>query len=91
MRLASCAPRAWTRDAGGRLGATRRAALPGKQIEFVTADTKSDQAQGANAAIEVLEQGAELVLVTCDFDFGSPAAITAQSRGKIAFSLPAYP
>ena len=59
----------------------------GKQIEFVTADTKSDQAQGANAAIEVLEEGAELVLVTCDFDFGSPAAITAQSRGKIAFSL----
>ena len=49
----------------------------GKQIEFVTADTKSDQAQGANAAIEVLEEGAELVLVTCDFDFGSPAAITA--------------
>ena len=59
----------------------------GKQIEFVAADTKSDPAQGANAAIEVLEQGAELVLVTCDFDFGSPAAITAQSRGKIAFSL----
>ena len=59
----------------------------GKQIEFVTADTKSDQAQGANAAIEVMEQGAELVLVTCDFDFGSPAAIAAQSRGKIAFSL----
>jgi branched-chain amino acid transport system substrate-binding protein len=59
----------------------------GKQIEFVTADTKSDPAQGANAAIEVLEQGAELVLVTCDFDFGSPAAIAAQSRGKIAFSL----
>ena len=59
----------------------------GKQIEFVTADTKSDIAQGANAAIEVMEQGAELVLVTCDFDFGSPAAIAAQSRGKIAFSL----
>ena len=57
----------------------------GKQIEFVTADTKSDPAQGANAAIEVMEQGAEIVLVTCDF--GSPAAITAQSRGKIAFSL----
>ena len=25
--------------------------------------------------------------MTCDFDFGSPAAITAQSRDKIAFSL----
>ena len=64
-----------------------RGGLLGRQIEFVTADTKSDPAQGANAAIEVMEKGAELVLVTCDFDFGSPAAITAQSRGKIAFSL----
>ena len=61
--------------------------LLGKQIKWVAADTKSEQAQGANAAIEVLEQGAELVVVTCDFDFGSPAAITAQSRGKISFSL----
>ena len=32
MRPASCAPRAWPRDAGGRLGATRRrAALSGRQ------------------------------------------------------------
>ncbi len=59
----------------------------GKKIKVVTADTKSDPAQGANAAIAVIEQGAELVLVTCDFDFGSPAAITAQGKGKIAFSL----
>ena len=59
----------------------------GKQIKWVAADTKSDPAQGANAAIEVLEQGAELVIVTCDYDFGSPAAITAQSRGVMSFSL----
>ena len=61
--------------------------LLGKQIKVVTADTKSDPAQGANAATAVLEQGAELVLVTCDFDFGSPAAIIAQGKGKISFSL----
>jgi len=59
----------------------------GKQIKVVTADTKSDPAQGANAAVQVLEQGAELVLVTCDFDFGSPAAITAQAQGKLSFAL----
>jgi branched-chain amino acid transport system substrate-binding protein len=59
----------------------------GKQIKVVTADTKSDPAQGANAATQVLEQGAELVLVTCDFDFGAPAAITAQAAGKISFAL----
>jgi len=59
----------------------------GKQIKWVAADTKSDPAQGANAAIDVLEQGAQLVIVTCDYDFGSPAAITAQSRGVMSFSL----
>ncbi len=59
----------------------------GKQIEWVAVDTKSDMAQGANSAVEVLEQGAQLLIVTCDFDFGSAAAITAQSRGVLSFSL----
>ncbi|MEQ9813723.1 MAG: ABC transporter substrate-binding protein [Azospirillaceae bacterium] len=58
----------------------------GRQIEWVSADTASDPAQGANAAIEVLGQGAELVIVTCDFDFGAPAALVAQSQGVLTFS-----
>jgi len=60
--------------------------LFGRQLSIVTADTKSDPAQGTNAAIEVLEQGAELVMVTCDFDFGAAAALQASAAGKVTFS-----
>ena len=42
--------------------------------------------QGATAATDVLSKNAELVMVTCDFDFGAPAALVAQSQNKIAFS-----
>ena len=60
--------------------------LLGKKIVHVAADTASDPAQGATAATDVLSKGAELVMVTCDFDFGAPAALVAQSQNKIAFS-----
>jgi branched-chain amino acid transport system substrate-binding protein len=63
-----------------------RGGLFGRPLTMVTADTKSDPAQGTNAAIEVLEQGAEFVMVTCDFDYGAAAAIAAQAAGKVTFS-----
>ena len=59
----------------------------GRQLEIVTADTKSDPAQRTNAAIEVLEQGAEMVIVTCDFDFGAAAALQTSSMGKVTCSI----
>ena len=61
--------------------------LLGKQIEVVTADTKTDRAEGAKAGLEVLDKGAELVIVSCDYDFGSPAALAAESAGKVSFFL----
>ncbi|QDZ01311.1 ABC transporter substrate-binding protein [Nitratireductor mangrovi] len=60
--------------------------LLGRKIIEVSADTASDPAQGATAATDVLSKNAELVMVTCDFDFGAPAALVAQSQNKIAFS-----
>ena len=60
--------------------------LLGRRIVEAVADTASDPAQGATAATDVLSKGAELVMVTCDFDFGAPAALVAQSQNKIAFS-----
>lgn len=60
--------------------------LLGKQLKLVFADTKSDIAQGANAGLEVLDQGAQMVFVTCDYDFGGGAASAANSRKIIAFS-----
>ena len=63
-----------------------RGGLLGKKIVSVEADTKSDPAQGATAATDVLGKGAQMVMVTCDFDFGAPAALVAQSQNVIAFS-----
>ena len=61
--------------------------LLGKQIKVVNADTKTDQAEGAKAGLTVLDAGAELVIVSCDYDFGSGAALQAQAAGKVSFFL----
>jgi branched-chain amino acid transport system substrate-binding protein len=61
--------------------------LLGKKLKPVFADTKTDQAEGAKAGLTVLDQNAELVIVSCDYDFGAPAALQAQSAGKVSFFL----
>lgn len=61
--------------------------LLGKTLRIVRADTKSDIAQGTKAGIEVLDQGAQMVVVSCDYDHGAPAANEAQKAGKISFFL----
>lgn len=65
-------------DAGGLLG---------KQIEVVNADTKTDRAEGAKAGLSVIDAGADMVVVSCDYDFGAPAALAAESSGLISFFL----
>ncbi|MGX1108523.1 MULTISPECIES: ABC transporter substrate-binding protein [Bradyrhizobium] len=61
--------------------------LLGKKIKPVFADTKTDQAEGAKAGLAVLDLGADLVIVSCDYDFGAPAALQAQAAGKVSFFL----
>lgn len=59
----------------------------GKQIRIVSADTKSDRAEGAKAGLSVIDQGADLVVVSCDYDFGAPAALAAEGAGKVSFFI----
>ncbi|MGB3146699.1 MAG: ABC transporter substrate-binding protein [Paracoccaceae bacterium] len=61
--------------------------LLGMQIEVVNADTKTDRAEGAKAGLSVIDGGADLVVVSCDYDFGAPAALTAESAGLVSFFL----
>ncbi len=61
--------------------------LLGKQIAFVESDTKSDRAQGARAAQDVIDQGANMVVVPCDYDLGAAAAATAQRAGLVSMFL----
>jgi branched-chain amino acid transport system substrate-binding protein len=60
--------------------------LLGRQIRVISADNKSDPTLSATAGIEMLDQGAEFLVVSCDFDLGGPAASQAQSRGILTFS-----
>ncbi|WP_119966124.1 ABC transporter substrate-binding protein [Simplicispira lacusdiani] len=61
--------------------------LLGRKIKVIETDTKSDRAQSAKAGLEALDQGAELLVVSCDYDFGAPAALEAQKKGKVSFFL----
>ena len=61
--------------------------LLGRKIKVVEADTKTDRAQSAKAGLELLDAGADLVVVSCDYDFGAPAALEAQKKGKVSFFL----
>jgi branched-chain amino acid transport system substrate-binding protein len=58
--------------------------LLGKQIEVVTADTKTDRVEGAKAGKALIDQGANLLLVSADYDYGAPAALQAQKAGLIS-------
>ncbi len=59
----------------------------GKKIKSVYADTKSDRAEGTKAGKSVLNDGAVVVVVSCDYDFGAPAALQAQRAGVISVSI----
>ena len=58
----------------------------GRQVELVKADTKSDINQGARAGLEVLDQGADAMIVTLDYNFGGGAAREAQKAGKVVIA-----
>ncbi|MDV7270278.1 ABC transporter substrate-binding protein [Thioclava sp. A2] len=61
--------------------------LLGRQVKWVEADTKTDRQQSARAGLQVLDEGADMMVVSCDYDFGSPAALSAEVEGKISFFL----
>jgi branched-chain amino acid transport system substrate-binding protein len=56
----------------------------GRQLEWVEADHKSDLNLVQQSALDVIEDGADIVITTHDFDYGSPAAQVANSDGKLA-------
>ncbi|NJO36359.1 MAG: ABC transporter substrate-binding protein [Rhizobiales bacterium] len=65
-------------DAGGVLG---------KPVEFINVDGKSDPVTVGNAAVELIDGGADLIMAPCDFDFGGPASREAQAAGLVGISL----
>lgn len=64
----------------------RHGGVLGHQIKIVTADTHSDIAQSANAALAVIGEGAQFVIPTLDYNFGGGAARVATSKRIVAIS-----
>jgi branched-chain amino acid transport system substrate-binding protein len=53
------------------------------KVNLVEADSKTDPAESAKAGLKVLDQGADMVVTSCDFDIGGPAAVEAQKQSKL--------
>lgn len=76
-------------DAGAKLAVediNAQGGVMGRKLKLVSADTQSDKAQGAVATDQVISDGADYVVVSCDFDYGAPSAIAAVEQDKIAMS-----
>ncbi len=58
--------------------------LLGKQISVVSGDTKTDRVEGAKVGQDLIKQGANLLLVSADYDYGAPAALQAQKAGIVS-------
>jgi branched-chain amino acid transport system substrate-binding protein len=61
--------------------------LLGQQIKWIEADTRTDRAEAAKAGLEMVDGGAQMMVVSCDYDFGAPAALVAEGEGMNSFFL----
>lgn len=64
-----------------------RGGLLGRPIELIVRDSRSDPAEGGKAAVSLVDEGIDMLIVTCDFDLGAPAATVAQDANLISMSL----
>jgi branched-chain amino acid transport system substrate-binding protein len=58
--------------------------VEGRMLELVVADHGTDLARVASATEEVLDQGADVVVTTSDYDFGAPAVLAATDAGVMS-------
>ena len=78
---------AWTAFQMEVANANAAGGIDGHKIKLISADTKSVIPNGATVAKQLLSQGAQMLVVSCDYDFGSPAAGIAQAAGDVSMSL----
>ena len=63
--------------------------IKGCKLKTIEGDTKSDPAVAAQVATQLLNQGAQILLVPDDFDLGIAAARVGQKAGVLTLSLAA--
>ena len=66
-----------TNAAGGVLGC---------QLELIEVDGETDPDKGAQIATDLIDQGAQLMLVTCDYDINAKASQVAQDAGVLVIA-----
>lgn len=65
--------------------------IDGRQVELITADNQTDINLVAPTTREVLEQGADILIPYCDYDFGSPAAEIAAAENILSITCAGAP
>ncbi len=63
----------------------------GRKLKIIVTDTKSDQVETPNATLRVIDRGAQFIIPSMDYNYGGPAARTANSKGLIAISTAGDP
>lgn len=58
----------------------------GRPLELIELDGATDPATVGNAARQLIDQGADVILAPCDFDIGGPASQAAQEAGLVGLS-----
>ncbi|MFH1184052.1 MAG: ABC transporter substrate-binding protein [Chloroflexota bacterium] len=64
----------------------KKGGVLGKKLELINLDGKSDPVTVGNAAVQLIEQGAQAIIAPSDFDFGGPASRAAQEAGLVGIS-----
>ncbi len=64
----------------------KKGGVLGKQLELINLDGKSDPVTVGNAAVQLIEQGADAIIAPSDFDFGGPSSREAQKAGLVGVS-----
>jgi branched-chain amino acid transport system substrate-binding protein len=58
--------------------------VDGHPLQIITSDAASSLTQGATAALQVINDGAKIVVPSCDYNYGSPGARVAIAHGDLA-------
>lgn len=61
--------------------------LLGREVKYRVVDTKTERERSASAGAELVQSGVDMLVVSCDYDFGAPAALAAQKAKIISMSL----
>jgi len=65
--------------------------VAGHPLKLITIDTQSKFTNGTAAAQQAIEKGAKIIVPSCDYDFGGPAARQANKQGVLVIACAGDP